>query len=215
MGGQQSNESNTNTNTDDKNTNINKIIIKKKIEFSKFEVVMCPSERYNEIKPRLAEISSIAEPEDEFDIWDGSLILVGYTSDGIIQAYLTVIDTQSYIKIGKKYITDIYELYQDFRKRGGLMIPGTKGGFLTSLSGNVNEYYDLGNGMMEQLYRVTDGLDYLFLHVSESKPTKDKLIRLYEKYGFKIIEPQSESMYTESNGEKFIIMRKTLKSIQF
>ena len=58
----------------------------------------CPSKKFDKIKARLAEISSIAEEEDEFNIWDGSIYLVGCMSDGVIQAFVCVIDTDSYFR---------------------------------------------------------------------------------------------------------------------
>ena len=178
-------------------------IIKKQVQYAKFEVVKCPSKKFDKIKARLAEISSIAEEEDEFNIWDGSTILVGCTSDGVIQAFVCVIDTDSYLDVGRKEIKDENELKIDFEKRGG--ISGKKGGFITSLSGNIKEYYNLGKELMKNLNMITNGLEYLFLHVSERKATKDKLIRLYESNGFKPVQEK----YIEDN-ESFIIMRKNI-----
>ena len=58
---------------------------------------------------------------------------------------------------------------------------------------------------MKNLNMITNGLEYLFLHVSERKATKDKLIRLYESNGFKPVQEK----YIEDN-ESFIIMRKNI-----
>jgi len=169
-------------------------IIKKQVQYAKLKLWNAQVKKFDRMRVRLAE-------EDEFNIWDGSTILVGCTSDGVIQAFICVIDTDSYLDVGRKEIKDENELKIDFEKRGG--ISGKKGGFITSLSGNIKEYYNLGKELMKNLNMITNGLEYLFLHVSERKATKDKLIRLYENNGFKPVQEK----YIEDN-ESFIIMRK-------
>jgi hypothetical protein len=179
---------------------------KREIQFASFEVVRNPSPRFYEIEHRLAEISRIATPDDEFHIWPNSSVLVGYTPDGVLQAFVCLIDTDSYKNLGREWIYDEKWLALDFEARGGLLDEGKKGGFVTSLSGNTKDYYGMGNALLAELYRMCAGLDYLFLHVSESNPMKDKLIRLYERNGFEMLE----FPYSEEDGERFVVMRKML-----
>jgi hypothetical protein len=180
---------------------------KKRVHYHTFEVVKQPSARFDEVRQRLAMLSYIAEPDDEFIIWTGSSILIGSTADGVIQAFVCVIDSDTYMDTGREWFQEQAALDDDFAKRGGLLDTGQRGGFLTSLCGNIDEYYGLGEGLLARLDMLSAGLDYLFLHVSDSKPTKDKLIKLYGSVGFEVLD----FPYVETTGESFTVMRKMLK----